>query len=74
MVSRYVEVGRVGKANQYIVNRLSLELWCRNLVGVSYTKRRFKRRWRSAPVGQEFQPKTWLFEARDDMPEKMKRQ
>ena len=58
MVSRYVEVGRVGKANQYIVNRLSLELWCRNLVGVSYTKRRFKRRWRSAPVGQEFQSKT----------------
>jgi hypothetical protein len=30
-------VGRVGKANQHIVNRLSLEL----LVGLSYTKGRF---------------------------------
>jgi hypothetical protein len=32
---------------------------------------RFTLRWRSAPVGQEFQPKTWLFQARDGMLEKM---
>ena len=34
----------------------------------------FTLRWRSARVSQEFQPKTWLFEARDGMLEKMRRQ
>jgi hypothetical protein len=34
-------------------------------------KGRFTLQWKSAPVGQEFQPKTWLFQARDGMPEKM---
>ena len=34
----------------------------------------FTLRWRSALVGQEFSCKTWLFEARDGMLEKMKRQ
>ena len=33
----------------------------------------FTLRWRSAPVSQELEPKTCLFEARDGMPEKMKR-
>ena len=36
------------------------------------SKGRFAIRWRSALVGQEFQPKTWLFEARDGMLEKIK--
>ena len=37
-------------------------------------KGRFTLRWRSAPVGQEVSPKTWLFEEREGMPEKMERQ
>ena len=35
---------------------------------------KFTLRWRSALAGQEVQPKTWLFETREGMPEKMKRQ
>jgi hypothetical protein len=49
-------------ANTFVLSRGSLYF---------KTKGRFTLGWRSAPVGQEFQPKTWLFEARDGMPEKM---
>jgi hypothetical protein len=38
---------------------------------MSPTKGHFTLRWRSALVGQEFQPKTWLFEAKNGMLEKM---
>ena len=39
-----------------------------------YTKGRFTLWWTNAPIGQEFEPKTWSFKAKDGMPEKMKRQ
>jgi hypothetical protein len=40
------------------------------IISLSQSSRLLYTRWRSALFGQEFQPKTWLFEARNGMLEK----